>query len=523
MSSVQLESGSEAAYLKLRPVIETNVKAEDQVEEEYDYVVAGGGTAGLTIGDRLSADGKYSVLIIEYGSLGMDSSRQFEIPSVPQPGLNNRQIRVIVGKLVGGSSAINGLQFFRGTKEEYDLWVEVDGRGSAWDWKGMLPYFKRGIHFIPPLDYPAKDFNITWAFFHPTTMDPKYYTRSYARTRHWDGINRPNYSLLIHSKVTKILFDEDHATGLNFIAVDSNSSQFSTVKARKEVILATGTIHTPQILQLSGIGPADLLKQANITPKVGLPGVGANFQDHGYTRGSQFTWTVQPPPPNITQLGDPATGLTSDLGAIIGLPVITPNKTEILAKKFEDQDPAAYLPNNTHPTVMVGYRVQKNIINKSPSFVSAQQHPMSRGTVYIDRKNPTAEPIVDYRAFNNPIDIEVTIEMTKFIRRYMDLSAFAPYQPKETRSGVSFSTDTQLEDWIRRQCIPSVYYPVGTAAKMPRELRGVVDEELLVYGVKGLSVVDASMMLIIPGCPTVMTEYAIAEKAVDYIKEGTQS
>ncbi|KAF2466213.1 alcohol oxidase [Lindgomyces ingoldianus] len=585
------------------------IRAVEQVKEEYDYVIAGGGTAGLTVGDRLSADGKYSVLVIEYGIFGgvlagMDPSREFVIPSIPQAGLNNRSIPVVVGKLVGGSSGINGLQFFRGTKEEYDLWAQVGGNGSTWDWNGMLPYFKRGIHFVPPLEYLAKDFNISWdmnawgqdndtrvfagypnylqpelklfyegmvkmpgieipkdgnagtdgLYFYPTTMDPASYSRSYSRTGHWDGINRSNYELLISSKVTRIVFDGNRAKGLSFVPINGNSSQITTVRARKEVIIAAGAIHTPQILQLSGIGPTSVLLAANISQMVDLPGVGTNFQDHGYIRGPQFVWGAQPPVPVVNTSGDPKTGLTANLGAIIGLPVITPEKVESLAQAFENQDPAQYLPKDAHPHIVAGYKAQKDafakifrskntawmwlILGGTPSFGPAHQHPMSRGTVYIDPKDPSGEPIVDYRAFSNPIDVATMIEMIRFTRKYMASETFAAYKPKEGQPGASVESDAQLENWIRRQYIPSVYHPVGTAAKMPRELGGVVDEELLVYGVQGLSVVDASIMPIIPGCPTTMTTYAIAEKvsfqtpfngvkanhqqAAEYIKKRTQ-
>ncbi|KAG4429642.1 hypothetical protein IFR05_014877 [Cadophora sp. M221] len=568
----------------------------DQVGETYDYVIVGGGTASLTVGDRLSESGKYTVLVIEYGVLdnstgiltggvlgGGDPSRQFDIPSVPQPELNNRSINVRVGKAVGGSSAINGLQLFRGTSDEYDMWAELGAENSTWNWAGLLPYFKKSVHFVPPLEQLAREFNITYdidaawgqdpsnqlyagypnyqppeiklmydamhkmpdvdfprdgnagtngVYWYPSTMDPRTYTRSYARTGHWDNISLSNYQLITGSKVTKVLFDGNVASGVTFVPV--NSSEKTTVRAKKEVILAAGTIHTPQILQLSGIGPASLLQKANITVKVDLPGVGVNFQDHGYTPGVNFKWATQPPVPVMKSGGDPSTMLTRNLGAFLGLPAISPGEVDALAAKYELQASTAHLPEDTHPEILAGYKAQKaafarilksknvsilwQILQANPRADPVFQHPVSRGTVNIDPRNPSAEPIVDYRAFSNPFDLEIMVQLVKFVRRFFTSEAFAPYAPVEISPGANVSTDSELRAWIKEKYVPSVYHPVGTASLMRRELGGVVDEDLLVYGVKGLSVVDASVIPMIPGCPTTLTVYAIAEKAADLIK-----
>lgn len=147
------------------------------------------------------------------------------------------------------------------------------------------------MHKMPNVDFP-RDGNAgtNGVYWYPSTMDPRTYTRSYARTGHWDRISRSNYHLITGSKVTKVLFEGDIASGVTYVPVNGN--QTTAVKAKKEVILAAGTIHTPQILQLSGVGGAALLKQAGIPIKVDLPGVGSNFQDHGYTPGVSFRCKV---------------------------------------------------------------------------------------------------------------------------------------------------------------------------------------------------------------------------------------
>ncbi|OAL55174.1 FAD-linked reductase [Pyrenochaeta sp. DS3sAY3a] len=326
-------------------------------------------------------------------------------------------------------------------------------------------------------------------YFWPNTIDPVAYKRSYARTGHWLGLNRSNYDLVVNSSVTRIEFDGDRASGLSFIAVNStNMTERRFVKARKEVILAAGTIHTPQILQLSGIGPAAILSAANITQKVDLPGVGENFQDHGWYTGINFNWTTPPPLPTTNSSGDPSTSRNLNLGAVIGLPVFSPAKATEIARTYASQTPAQYLPNTTHPHVLAGYAAQKEafssiiadpntlwmwlIIRSDPIFGPANQHPFSRGSVHINASDPAGPPVVDYRAFSNPLDIAAAIEMLRFIRRYMAADYFAAYGPFEVAPGAHIASDAQLEAWMRRNYVPSVYHPVGTAAKMPRELGG---------------------------------------------------
>jgi len=326
-------------------------------KESYDYIVVGAGTAGLTVADRLTENKKTTVLVVEYGELGMIyglsglfclltymtddspilselqawfriqiSQPQFfyNITSVPQPSLRNRTFPLLIGKLVGGSSAVNAMMAIRGSKQDYDQWGAFFGKSSSWTWKGMLPYFKKAVHFTPPVpalaptiphdaalwgttsgvhaawpsfQYPATLAQVdTWRdmagvnfrpdsgtglpglYWYPTFMDPTTATRSYVRTGHYENVRRPNYHLLTGSKVNKILLQGTKAYGVRFASVANGIA--TSIRANKEVILAAGAIHTPQIMQLSGLGPERLLQSANISVAVDLPGVGQNFQDH---------------------------------------------------------------------------------------------------------------------------------------------------------------------------------------------------------------------------------------------------
>jgi choline dehydrogenase len=225
-----------------------------------------------------------------------------------------------------------------------------------------------------------------------------------------------------------------------------------------------------------------------------------------------------------------------NLGIHIGLPLVAPDTFEEIAAKYAAQDAAAYLPDGlaSEPTLIAGYAAfqrlharqmrRKNVSflshslsSGSPGGYAVNLHTLSHGTINIDPKNPEAEPLVDYRALTNPTDMDVMIALVRYIRRYINSPALAEYKPKETSPGVDVQTDEQLAEWIRGTYIPTVYHPVGSAAKMPRELGGVVDEELVVYGTKNLRIVDASIMPTVPGAPTSQTVYMIAEKVGNFL------
>ncbi len=261
----------------------------------------------------------------------MDPQFMYDITSVPQVNLRNKTTGVMIGRVVGGSSAVNAMMTVRGTMEDYDRWGAFFGNSSEWSWQGLLPYFKKALNFVPPDVTVTKSANITYdtsywsntsgvytswpsfqypgttnqvnafrempgvefppdsgsgragVYWYPQFSAPKTVTRSYARTGHYSNFNRSNYQLITGSKVTRIVLNGTLATGVAFIPVGTKSSaalNSTVVMARKEVILAAGGIHSPQIMQLSGLGPKKLLSSANITTVVDLPGVGQNFQDH---------------------------------------------------------------------------------------------------------------------------------------------------------------------------------------------------------------------------------------------------
>ncbi|KAK1837959.1 glucose oxidase [Colletotrichum chrysophilum] len=585
-SFVEPTSDREQVPLGYTPVwdVATVLPQSSNVEYSYDYVIVGAGTAGLTVADRLSADGKITDDVIEAGGgrFFKDPSAQYNITSVPQPGLNNRTQFVWIGCCVGGSSALNGMMMARGTKPEYDGWARLGSPGSTWDWNGVLPYFKKASVLSPPDKDLAQAFNITWdpeawglgasdrrisaafptyqnplmlhaykaaksvpgvkvpldgagghngLFWFPSSADPHTYRRSYARSSHYDDIKRPNFHVIVRHKVRKILFEGTTAVGV--VCHSRDDPDLSViVRAKKEVIISAGAIHTPQILQLSGIGPKAVLDSAKIPVIVDLPGVGQNFQDHAFLNVDYRWGKGEPPMIDVPSNGEPKTVVAPNLGMWIGLPTMT-GDYERIAACYEAQTPGEFLPPNSHPTIVAGYAAFKatharllrdeNVnmmwipLDGAPGGQAVALHTLSQGTVNINPLDLDGEPLVDYRALSNPTDLDIMVEIIAVMRRYMSSAEFAPYEPQEVSPGAHVIGE-HLRAWIRENYIPTNFHPIATASKKPRSMGGVVDEDLLVYGTQQLSIADGSIMPMLPGANTQQTVYMLAEKATDLIK-----
>ncbi|KAF2262561.1 choline dehydrogenase [Lojkania enalia] len=547
-----------------------------------------------------------STAILRPAATVPDPRYAFQILSQKEAGLNNRSFTVTVGKIVGGCSAINAQMFDRGSVADYDAWGDVTGeeyREAGWSWKGLLPYFRRSTTFTPPSASDAQKYEYTWdieaayggngpvqavyppfqwpsekiirrawkdlgvhspkegaggeaygVFWFPSSQDPKMQTRSYARTAHYDPVvNRRNYHLLVGHRVTQLILESTgigsqkyKAEGVKIQAVTGNSSLID-ILSYQEVILAAGAIHTPGILQRSGIGPRNILEAANITTKVDLPGVGQNFQDHATSSlFYNMTKDISPNPmsmfSNQTLMKEareqyeqnrtgPLTLSGGNSGAFLPLSTLT-NDTASIFKLLNAQLPSSFLPNSTHSTVLEGYSHQldalKDLLSSNQSAVFeypisafaamlAFLKPLSRGTVNIDPSNALSEPLVNYRTFSNPLDIELTVLGLKMFRRLYSTPSAAVLGPVELFPGEAVKTDDDWKNWVKSNVSPSFYHPVGTAALGPLSRGGVLDIDLRVHGVGNLRVVDASVMPLIPGTHTSSTVYAVAEKAAELI------
>ncbi|KAH7099916.1 alcohol oxidase [Auriculariales sp. MPI-PUGE-AT-0066] len=577
-----------------------------ELQPSYDFVIIGGGQSGLVIANRLTEDPTKTVLVVEYGivdrnpaQLQPDSpfgtgwlSFLYNITSVVMPTFGNRTSAVLAAATAGG---VNGMMLDRAAPLDYDAWALFSR--SDWSFSGLLPYFRKSTQLTPPDPELVKEFNITYDLnaygrnspiqlsyakyewpgtkihykamleagvkpnkeqglaaygivWFPSALDPVTVTRSYAVNRYYDPVSsRSNLHLLTYSRVNEIIFDKrKHAVGITIQPRDTTT--ILNVAAKKEIILTAGAIHTPQILQRSGVGAATLLKTANIPVVVDLPGVGSNYQDHSsITAGNTFATDVIPNPSSLVnnetfiawadelwaanRTGPRSIGVGM-AGAWLPLRDVSPTEYKKLAAALQAQDPAAYLPSIYTPEQVLGFKLQRDTIIASylsdkagqielPFGGTAQywmslQHPLSRGTVTINTTHTYSEPIVDFRTFSNPIDPLVLAKSIQFMRRWTETPSYQTFTPTEIMPGAALQTDEDLVAWIRTAGGATVAHNCCTAALSPRSLGGVVNADLLVHGVTGLSIGDASVMPMVPATHTCATVYAIAEKAADLIK-----
>ncbi|KAI5779573.1 hypothetical protein EDC01DRAFT_305609 [Geopyxis carbonaria] len=577
----------------------------------YDYVIIGGGTSGLTVANRLTEDGTKTVLVIESGKLDdqepgvlvpgyvvnnddLGSKYVYNLSSTPQQHLGNRTYGVYAGHVVGGGSAVNGLVFDRGTAGDYDLWEALGNRG--WGWHDLLPFFKKSETFTPQkqelaeqygfaydvhahgFDGPVQssmpgyvwpgtlDFFEAWqqmgvdytpdgtngsargVFWFQASVDPRKYTRSYARTAHYDAAKkRANFHLLTGQTVTKIVLQNKKATGVMFVA---NATAAAThVRARREVILAAGAVHSPQVLQLSGIGANALLSSIGVKTLVDLPGVGENLQDHPslYFRGS-FTNDHALNPTNLTtnatfaaeqlaryyaSASGPYTLARGAGGAFLPLSQILPAAAlPGLLASFTTPPPAAAA---AAAAVRAGYQRQAHLLRafhaanrltaSESSFVAdcglaqSLQKPLSRGRITLASASPFAAPVVDYGVLSHPADLAVLVALTRVNRALFTQPALAKLGPKLTLPDPEAVTDRQLEEVVRENLQPSMAHPCCTTPMGRRGEGAVVDGRLRVHGVRGLRVVDAGVMPLVPATHLSASVYAVAEKAAHMIME----
>lgn len=397
---------------------------------------------------------------------------------------------------------------------------------------------------------------------------------------------RPNYHLITYSAVQRIIVDGNKAIGVEL--VDRGSNRTRTVYAKKEVVLAAGSTHSPQILQLSGIGPDHISTRLGIEHHVDLPGVGQNFQDHptvytayeckllcshkscfekgthvivvakhsGRPLMSESPLVKSQPFPTTDTLATNQTYADEQLrlywsqrqgpytivnqgGNIVTflpLPNITAGYQSIIDFAMSQSIPSLY-PNVPNSTVLAGYEAQRSLILQlytSPS-TSVQEtgwnsgstipitlvKPLSRGSVQINTTNILEAPVIDFGTLTDPTDLETLISSLRINRAAIASPAMQELDPVELSPGANLTTDSDLRNALRRLIQPTYSHPCCTCAMMPKELGGVVGPDLKVYGVENLSVVDASIMPLIPAAHLMSTVYAVAEK-VSHSQSQTQ-
>jgi choline dehydrogenase len=529
---------------------------------EFDYVIVGAGSAGCVLANRLSANGKHSVLLLEagpkdnnlwihvplgYGKLFKETTVNWMYQTEPEPGLNGRQVFQPRGKVLGGSSSINGLLYVRGQHEDYDRWRQHGN--SGWGYDDVLPYFKKAenqqrggddfhgvggplpvsdlLHADPlsaafiaaaaETGLPVNpDFNGAAqegaGWFQTTTRNGRRASTAVAYLR--PARNRKNLHVETAALAQRILFEGRRATGVEY----RQAGMLRTARARREVLVSSGAYNSPQLLQLSGVGPAALLKSHGIDVVFDAPGVGNDLQDHMQVR-------------LVMRCAQPIT-----LNDIINHPVrrIMAGVRYAAFRKgpltIAAGTSGAFFKTNPRlasPDVQIHFlpfstdKMGEKLHPYSAFSASVcQLRPESRGSLRIKSADPTAPPEIRINYLATETDRTANVEGLKLLRKILAAPALKPFVVEEAEPGAKVSSDAELLAFCRQRG-STVYHPTSTC-RMGNDPLAVVDQRLRLRGLEGLRIVDASVMPDLVSGNTNAPVIMIAEKASDMILEDAR-
>ncbi|NYT84703.1 GMC family oxidoreductase [Pollutimonas harenae] len=529
---------------------------------DYDYIIAGGGTAGCILANRLSADGRYRVLLVEAGQDA--SSMWVHIPAgfsklmvnprfnwgfqtEPEENVHGRTIAVPRGKGLGGSTLINGMIYVRGQAQDYDAWQAAGAQG--WGYDQVEPYFcklenyagggeARGNNGPMHLEQVAERFPISDAFLQAAKEDGQrwnddyndgdqegfgYYQVVQHKGRRWSIVEgylnsarqRKNLSIESNAHVLRLILEGKRCVGL----VYRKDGQEISVKAKRETLLCLGAIQTPQLLELSGVGDPDVIRAQGIPLAHGLEGVGANYIDHFATR---MNWRAQ----NTTTLNEMSRGL----------PLACQVARYYLQRKgiltlgtglvhgFVKTSEQLQTPDVQYFFVHASYANAANrVLDKEPGMTIgvAQLRPESRGTIHIKSPNPLDGPAIRPNFLDAAADRESLVKGMQLARRIVGQPAMQRYVSYEMNPGKEVDT---FDEWLEfaRQTGQTIYHPIGTC-RMGNDDKAVTDPRLRIRGMDGVRVVDASVMPLMVSGNTQAAVMMVAEKGADMILQDAQA
>ncbi|TFK61170.1 aryl-alcohol-oxidase from pleurotus Eryingii [Pluteus cervinus] len=555
------------------------------MQNSYDFIIVGGGTAGLVLANRLTEDNHTSVLVIEAGNTDL-GNLDIEVPffcaqatpftsvdwnftTVPQTNLNGRSLAYPRGFVLGGSSSVNFLAYTRGSEDDWDRFASVTG-DQGWSWNQILPFFLRSEKLTPPADghnttgeiipsdhgtsglvgdsLPGFPTPLDPMVLATTTEDPEFPfnpdvnsgsplgiswalstiaagVRSSSATSYFRPFStRPNLDLLLNTQVTRVLPSNSGSSTPQFQMVEvaqSSNGPRTQIQANKEIILSAGAVKTPQILLLSGIGPAETLNTMGIPIVLDSPSVGQNLTDQPIVAqswsvtGNDTFETVERDPAiaaeefaewNSTRTGPLTDTLLNQFGWL---------RVENLTSLFSD--PASG-PNAPHFELLFINGLILTAVPPTGNFLtisSADVSPTSRGTITLQSSDPFDAPLIDPNFLATDVDFFVMREAMRSAQKFVSNAAWSNYIIAPSFNG---TTDDELDAFIRENTIP-IFHPVGSAAMSAQNAdHGVVDPDLTLKGAKGLRIVDASVFPFIPAAHPQAGVYALAERASDLIK-----